>query len=217
MTGQFIISRMGPEAGESLECIVARKEVERQAGDGQFWWGIGSRLGKQGFNAGKTHRGQLPVLFAKMLSTPKRADVAPDQVFVWTHWENLEGRGEIPHHVLITSRGDQVKRRHYALACTSDDPIRLGGRDRFDPSRCPTANGKVMGDQQVTALLNGSPYGHPTGKYAIEFEATLAAPYCPELVTARPLDGEERELLKVWRPGQRADWLDLIREIRGRT
>ena len=32
MTNQFIISRMGTEAGESLERIVARKDAERAAG-----------------------------------------------------------------------------------------------------------------------------------------------------------------------------------------
>lgn len=217
MTAQFIFSRMGVEAGESIEGIVARKEAERRAGDGGFWWGIGTSLGQAGFAAGKTHQGQLPVLFAKTLSPPKRVDVAPEEVFVWTHWENLEGRGEIPHHVIITSQGNPEKKKHYALACRSEVPIQLGGQDPFDPALCPTASGKVMGGSQNTALLTGSPYGHPNGKYVVEFEAKLAAPYCPKLVAARPLDRKEQELLKTWRPGQGGAWLDLAREIRGHS
>lgn len=37
---------MQAEAGEILAGIVARKEAERAAGNGEFWWGIGNSLGK---------------------------------------------------------------------------------------------------------------------------------------------------------------------------
>ena len=214
MTDQFIITRMGVEAGESLERIVARKDAERAAGNGEFWWGIGTSLGRAGLQSGKTHRGGLPVLFAKMRSKPKRIDIAPDDVFVWTHWETLEGRGEIPQHVVITSRGVAAKSRHYALPCSSDTSITLDGQHRFDPELCRTANGRVMGGSQNTALLNGSPYGHATGKYAIAFEATLSAPYCPKLVTSRCLTAEERLLLDTWHVGSGDDWLEVAERIR---
>ena len=34
--------RMQAEAGQRLETIIARKEIERQAGEGLFLWGVGS-------------------------------------------------------------------------------------------------------------------------------------------------------------------------------
>ena len=216
MTNQFIISRMGTEAGESLERIVARKDAERAAGDGEFWWGIGTSLGRAGLLAGKSHRGELPVLFSKMLSKPKRIDSAPDDVFVWTHWETLEGRGEIPRHVVITSRGDAAKSRHYALPCSSNTPIGLDDQFRFDPDLCRTARGRVMGGSQSTALLTGSPYGHLAGKYAVAFEARLAPPYCPKLIASRQLTPEERTILNTWKAGSDHCWLEVAERIRGR-
>ncbi len=214
MTGQFIISRMGVEAGESLDNIVARKEAERKAGSGIFWWGIGTSLGRSGFDAAKSSTEGLPVLFARTVSPPRRVDVAPAEVFLWTHWENLEGRGKIPPHVIITSHGDAGKGRHYALACRSNEPLALGGSRRFDPSRSRTVNGKVMGGSQNTALLTGDPRGHETGKYSIEFEARLVVPFCPKLVAGRLLNLQEREILKGWRYHGKSDWMALADRIR---
>jgi hypothetical protein len=47
MTDRYIVwSKMQAEAGEPLAAIIARKEVERLAGDGVFFWGMGSALGR---------------------------------------------------------------------------------------------------------------------------------------------------------------------------
>ena len=42
----FVWSKMQAEAGQGLAAIVARKEAERAAVDGIFWWGIGNSLGR---------------------------------------------------------------------------------------------------------------------------------------------------------------------------
>jgi hypothetical protein len=41
----FVWTKMGAESGEGLAQIVRRKEGERVAGRGIFWWGIGTSLG----------------------------------------------------------------------------------------------------------------------------------------------------------------------------
>jgi len=214
VTDQFILSRMGAEAGEHHGGILARKEAERIAGGGEFWWGIGTSLGTAGYEAGRARDGHLPVLFARMLSKPKVIDSSPERVFLWTHWESPEGRGEIPRHVVVTSRGTDAKTKHHALVCRRNAPLGLSGGGPFDPAHCRTTSGKVMGGSQVTALLTGDPLSHAAGPYTIDFDAELAAPYCPKLVAYRELDYEERNLLAGWRPGD--DWAGLAALIRGR-
>ncbi len=212
MTEQFVLSRMGAEAGELHGGILARKEAERLAGTGEFWWGIGTSLGIAGFEAARA--GNLRVLFTRMLSKPKMVDTAPDRVFMWTHWETPWARGEIPPHVVVTSRGTEAKSRHYALACRSESPLGLLGGGPFDHTQCRTASGKIMGGSQVTALLTGDPRRHTAGPYTIDFEATLSAPYCPKLTRYRELAPDERTLLTSWQPGD--DWQSLVSTLRGR-
>jgi hypothetical protein len=54
----FVWTKMGVESGETLPQIIQRKEAERIAGDGNFWWGIGTSLG-----AAVRDDGSLAVLF----------------------------------------------------------------------------------------------------------------------------------------------------------
>jgi len=42
---QFVWTKMQTNAGESLENIIRRKELERKAGNGIFWWGVGESKG----------------------------------------------------------------------------------------------------------------------------------------------------------------------------
>jgi hypothetical protein len=37
----FVWTKIQADAGESVRQILYRKEQERLAGDGSFWWGIG--------------------------------------------------------------------------------------------------------------------------------------------------------------------------------
>jgi hypothetical protein len=41
----FVCSVVGGDAGEDLGHIVTRKEAERSAGKGEFWWGLAASLG----------------------------------------------------------------------------------------------------------------------------------------------------------------------------
>jgi hypothetical protein len=183
----FVWTKMGAESGEGLEDIVRRKEAERMAGRGQFWWGIGNSLGSAARTAARLQGGSLPVLFSTMLSKPRVIDSAPEMVWMWTKWEDETGRThDIPSHAKIISRGAVAKDRHYALVCHSEVPLALArGRVHFDPTQCRTPSGKVPGASQVTALLRGRPDGHRTGPYEISFRALLVEPWAVKLVRPR--------------------------------
>jgi hypothetical protein len=180
----FVWTKMGIESGEGLAQIVQRKEAERKAGGGSFWWGIGNSLGPAVRSEALAHGGTLPVVFSPMLGRAKPADTSPDMVWKWTKWEDENGRlHDIPAHAKVISRGQLSKERHYALVCHSDVLLALArGGQKFDPNQCRTLAGKVPGSSQVTALLTGSPNGHPKGPYEIAFRATLVAPWAVKIV-----------------------------------
>jgi hypothetical protein len=72
----FVWSKVNNNAGETIDDIVKRKEAERVAGDGLFYWGIGNSLGEK--NLQEMSQGQsFPVLwtmskkFEKQLNSKK--------------------------------------------------------------------------------------------------------------------------------------------------
>jgi hypothetical protein len=180
----FVWTKMGVESGEDLGRIVQRKEAERVAGKGRFWWGIGNSLGSAVRDDARAQGGALPVLFSKMLGRARPADTSPDAVWRWTGWEDEFGRiHDVPSHVKVLSRGALLKEKHYALVCFSDKPITLASiGPRFDPKLCRTRSDKAPGASQVTALLRGSPDAHLEGPYEIAFRATLVEPWAVKLV-----------------------------------
>src|SRR5262245_28060526 len=84
----FVWTKIGIESGEILEQIVSRKNAERLAGGGQFWWGIGSSLGLAVRSVAREQGGSLPVLFSMMRSRPKAVDTKPNFIWIWTSWED---------------------------------------------------------------------------------------------------------------------------------
>ena len=84
-------TRMQAEAGQPIEAIIARKELERKAGDGLFCWGIGSAPPR---SLGEVSRGgrEIDVVFSLMKSRPKPADVTPAGLVVWRSYIDTEGR-----------------------------------------------------------------------------------------------------------------------------
>jgi hypothetical protein len=188
MMPAFVWTKMGLGSGEGLADIVRRKEAERAAGQGIFWWGVGSSLGDKVCQYAKQEGGTLPVLFSMALALAKATDTSPAAVWRWTAWEDRSGRvHQIPPHVKVISRGANDKARHYALACQSHAPIFLDTKGRrFDPRQCLTPSGKIPGPSMVTALLLGDPAGHQQGAYHIAFRATLIEPWCVKLVNPIP-------------------------------
>src|SRR2546427_2240867 len=117
----FCWMRFGTEAGQSIEQILGRKEEERLANEGLFFWGIGNALGPSMTEL--LRRTDVPgVLFSPIRSAPRPIDVAPGAVSAWTEAEGLAGqRYQLPSRALITSRFDASSPRdsHYALVCQS--------------------------------------------------------------------------------------------------
>lgn len=228
----FVWTRMQAEAGQPLERILRRKELERRAGGGIFFWGIGSALGNglRSLLAG----GYSPrVVFSVMRSRPKMQDVAPDAVLVWTSYETPSGElCLIPEQALVLSRattptGD--KRRHYALVCQSDEPLHLRQIGSLDASHLRNIGESAsrVGSSQVTAvvthttMLDGSTDARQLSDssgpaYEVNLLATLAQPHFVRLANPRLVPRELLELVSEM-PAQAQsvpDWLTLCRLIR---
>lgn len=191
----FVYTKPGAfETGEMLTAIVARKESERLAGNGIFWWGVGNSLGPRLAREAQAAGGTLPLLFLipKRPTPARREDAEPDFEFHWTKWQDAGGEiAQVPSYAHVISRGDEEKRRHYALVCRSQIPIRFDKNGpSFDLQQCVTAAGKAPGTSQVTALVWGDPTASPAaGGYSVVFKASLIYPWQATLVAfnKRPL------------------------------
>jgi hypothetical protein len=187
----FVFTKPGVEAGESLAAIIARKEAERIAGQGTFWWGVGTSLGVSLQKAADDALGILPIIFLshKRPTPPKAHDANPQRVVRWTKWQDRGGLSHtVPAFANVTSRWDQAKQAHYALVCHSEKPIKFDPNGpEFDASLCRTALDKVPGSSQVTALVQGplDAQKHKNGSYRIVFRAFLKHPWQVRLVTYR--------------------------------
>lgn len=215
-------SRMQAEAGQGLEAIVARKEIERRAGDGIFLWGVGNAP-SVAISALARLRQPVPVIFSIMKSRPKAVDVAPSRVVAWRRYIDAEGaERDLPASSIVTSRGDSAKgakRTHYALMCRAGEPLSLTRGEAFDVSAYRNAGGKgaPVGASQVTALLRQVTEPSEQSDYEANLKAELDGSYWVRLtdpveVPAHLLDRlADAEHLGV------EEWLRLAHEIRGNT
>jgi len=172
----FCWTRFGAEAGETIETILERKERERQANRGVYFWGIGNSVAPG--IAELVRRTTSPeVLFSSIKSRPRTVDVRPSAVIRWHRGVTVTGeRITLPNTVTVTSR--QSKAGHYALICASDDPLRLGdlGRLKFSGLR-NLVSGNALGSSQVTAVVERLTDRDDGTEYAIALRARLIAPY----------------------------------------
>ena len=185
----FVCTKIGAEAGEGIAGILARKEAERVAGKSIFWWGIGTSLGPALRDEARRAGGTIPIVFCEMLGSAQSHDAAPASVVQWLRWRDwANAESDVPSFVKVTSRGEDRKGRrkdkHYALICQSLNKIELNATGQlFDPRNCRTLGGKVPGDSQNTALLDGSfAQSHPNGRYRIAFVANLVSPWQATLI-----------------------------------
>lgn len=152
---------MQTEAGQGLGAIVRRKELERQSGDGLFFWGVGNAPSTLTRPLARTGV-PIPVIFSVMKTAPKKADVAPDGIVAWNSYIDRDGvEREIPDHVLVISRGSTgggPKKVHYALMCKSSSPLAIDDTIPFNHRgyRNAGVSGGTIGASQVTALLEPS-------------------------------------------------------------
>ncbi|SKA31741.1 hypothetical protein SAMN05428963_11451 [Consotaella salsifontis] len=212
-------SRMQAEAGQKLDTIIARKELERRAGEGLFLWGVGNA---PAVITNVLARTNVPVraVFSIMKSRPKPVDSAPTRIFVWRHYIDACGvERELPPRSLITSRGSTTgggKRAHYALMCRSESPLILRRGDVFDPSayRNVGGTGAPVGASQVTALIRRVHPASTRADYEANLVAELTGSYWVRLTDPVEISAEMRSKLED--AGQRGvdEWSTLVSELR---
>jgi hypothetical protein len=212
-------SRMQAEAGQPLDAIVARKEIERQAGDGCFMWGVGN---PPALIARSLARAHVPVrtVFSIMKSRPKAVDAQPSRTVVWRRYLDTEGvERTLPSYALVTSRGDSAsgaKRMHFALMCYSHEPLAIRRGEPFDPSAFRNAGGKgaPVGASQVTALLRRVDADAAVTDYETNIAAWLTASYWVRLLDPVELDTSKQETIASAGAVEAGRWCALVERIR---
>jgi hypothetical protein len=188
---QFCWTRFGTEAGETIDTILERKERERQRNGGIFLWGIGNAIGPSIRELLRVDDAP-EVVFSPIRSAPRREDVAPDSLLVWTSARDLYGRPcRLPEWSMVTSRAGSGKRtkRHYALVCSSETPLEIS---KSPPSIAIgslhnlLSNNRV-GASQVTAVVRRHEVGGVHGaQYPAAIRTRLAPPFLLELCDPHP-------------------------------
>lgn len=205
---------MQAEAGEQLAKIMRRKELERQLGDGLFFWGVGNAPSRAIPSLART-AAAIDVLFSVMKSKPKAQDVAPARLLAWRSFIDAEGVVRpIPSNVLVTSRAGS-RDYHFALVCRSDNPLAVADEGPFDPTAYRNFGaGKSIGNSQVTALLERcAPEG--ASDYRVAMRARLTGGLWVKLV--EPVEISEATRLRLEEePADEKSWLDLVTYIRSR-
>ena len=177
----FCWTRFGTEAGEPIEAILARKEAERRAGAGVFYWGIGNSVGP-GIAELVRRQPRPAVLFSPMRGKPRPQDAAPSRIVRWLAGETSDGEQfDLPSTAYVTSRssGDGSRKSHYALVCASPVPLSLSdlGSLRFGALR-NLRSGRPVGASQVTAVVERFENGDIAGaEYRVALRATLVFPH----------------------------------------
>jgi hypothetical protein len=188
-------TKFGTEAGQSIAHILGRKEKERCANDGVFYWGIGNAVGPSILELLR-QSDEPEVLFSPIKSAPRRDDVAPDSVVAWTAAAGLDGEPyRLPIWSLITSRFNMQRQRHYALVCRSDSSL----LDAFGTTKPATekiaidelrnlVTGRPLGSSQVTAVVRRQAKDIPLGaEYLVKLRVKLFPPYFIQLSEPRPI------------------------------
>ena len=213
----FCWTRFGSEAGQSIEQIFARKEQERIANGGVFFWGIGNAIGPS--MLALVQRTSSPeVLFSPIRSAARREDTMPSRVVAWTEGRTLGGEEyQLPQQSLITSRLDAQRPRskHYALVCYSESALTIGISEQqiqFGKVR-NLLTSRIVGASQVTAVVCLSIAESPTKTltYDVALRSRLAPPYFIELRAPIPLADSSGD--NCWAEIVRKTW-DEKRELR---
>ena len=93
----FCWSKIGAEAGETVDAIVARKEAARARDGGMFLWGIGQTI-TNSIRALLERTGDPDVIFTDMVGPAKVKDSAPASRVLWRMGRSALVRpSKIPH------------------------------------------------------------------------------------------------------------------------
>ena len=211
----FVWSKMGTEAGEPLEDIMHRKEIERQANDGKFVWGIGNSPGDS-IVSFMQNAGPHMAVFTPMISPPKDQDVnCPDKV-VWRAYKNRQGGIEpLPPYSFVISRA-KAARPHCALLCECDEDLRTQCHGKLHTGEFVhyvTCNPKLP-PNSTNMMKKGE--GRSCKPYPIRFVASLYGEGWVKLTDYADISPET--IKKVKRSADDGDiekWKALINKIKG--
>lgn len=214
-------TRMQAEAGQSLEAIVTRKDLEREAGEGLFCWGIGNAPPRSLHEMVRSGP-DIDVVFSMMKSRPKSSDVAPSAVIVWRSYFDIDGEERaLPPNVLVTSGPKTGARAHYALMCHAEQPLKLADMGAFDPTAYlnVSESARPVGASQVTALLRRVAGEQENAGYRINLRASLVKSSWVKLGKPLELSARRRselsEMLHSIGEMATTEWLRLVLGIRG--
>lgn len=217
-------TRMQSEAGQELCKILQRKDNERAAGDGIFFWGVGNAPSKL-IPAISRSKLAVPMYFSIMKSKPKLVDSAPSSVVIWRRFIDANGiERPLPSSALVTSRGNSgsgaLKTKHFALICHADEKLGLTHGVPFHHHMYRNAgqNGGQIGASQVTALLSrDNSASLSTAQYEINLKAKLAGSYWVRLTDPLPLSESQITLYNKADETNASDWIELVSDLRQRT
>jgi hypothetical protein len=220
----FCWTKIQAEAGQSLDLILHRKEMERVAGAGLFFWGVGTSLARKFFELLKLVS-QPNVLFSVMKSKPKPRDISPEMIYLWTSYVDLLGqRRSLPDPALVLSRASTevgLKTRHYALACYSEGRLGLQscGKMQLGHFRNLGSTNPRIGSSQVTAVIEHLTQERGEGPlYGIDLVTGLADPFFVQLADPVLLPMAEKESLDSVIPeiADAVDWMYLVGGLKRR-
>ncbi len=187
----FCWTRYGVESGEGIDEILSRKEQERLSNEGIFLWGVGNAVGPS-MRALIQNESLPEVIFSPIRSAPRKVDAQPERVAVWTSARTLTGEDyRLPSGSIVTSRASACggKKRHYALVCALDEPLRfVDGAETITMSQVQNMlTGRPVGASQVTAVVRMTDRlgSDKEPIYPVSIRAKLVFPYFVEL--ANPL------------------------------
>jgi len=219
----FVWTEISFEAGESPEHTILRKEAERIAGSGEFWWGVNAPLGITVETRAERSGGTLPALFSKSRTTEERHS---SQVRIWDTWRSLlhpQIHGRIPDHVVLTSGHDPGRRQaRYAFICRSETMIINGTIGFCDLAQCLSLKGaqRVPHLRKAHVLRKDEPLLSSKGSssqsvYSIAFKATLVGHCLVLLENFKLLTEAELNSLREFQVGD--DWLTLAKKLRSKV
>lgn len=214
---------MGSEAGQPLEDIIRRKELERQSGAGVFAWGIGNSV-ESAIKYAKyaEHVPGLETLFTPMKVAPKAIDSSPSSILLWLGYHTDDGLIErLPSHMLVTSRGHSRlrddKRGHYALICESHRSLlEQPSAWAIDPNAARNlVSANPIGASQVTSVVRYRSIEQRQAAYPVLFRALLTETAFVRLATPVALVGSMFESYRaVCASRTRLQWEQRLRTLR---
>lgn len=172
----FCWTRFGVEAGQSVETILERKDLERKTTDGVFLWGVGTSIAPS-LPELLEATASPEVLFSPIKGRPRSVDLNPNTVVRWRAAVTLHGEPmRFPDSVYVLSRPSRGS--HYALVCRSVQPLRRVRLGLLDIAALRNlVSGRSVGASQVTAVVSRLPHLEARTTFTVEMRAELVPPY----------------------------------------